>query len=156
MAAVNREAEGVRKTVIAGANKKAKPDTRGKDQVAVLVLSTKRPGEVLLVTSRNSKSWSLAKGNIDHSMGPVESARREAYEEAGVLGRMSAAPLGSYTHRKSAGGAFRVKVFKMHVRKQLSRWPEKSERKRRWVPVEAALDLIGNPSLKRFIRRISG
>jgi 8-oxo-dGTP pyrophosphatase MutT (NUDIX family) len=146
----------VRKTVIVRADKRTKPDTRGQTQVAVLVVSTKRPGEMLLVTSRHSKSWSLAKGNIDHALGPIKSARREAFEEAGVLGRMSATPLGSYTHRKSAGGAFRVRVFKMHVRRQLSNWPEKSERKRRWVRMEAALELIGNPSLKRLIRRLSG
>jgi 8-oxo-dGTP pyrophosphatase MutT (NUDIX family) len=122
-----------------------------KDQVAVLIVSTKRPGETLLVTSRNSKSWSLAKGNLDHSLGPVEAARREAFEEAGVRGRVSAASLGTYTHHKSAGGVFRVRVFKMHVQDQLSNWPEKKERQRRWVSIKASLELIPNPSLRRLI-----
>jgi 8-oxo-dGTP pyrophosphatase MutT (NUDIX family) len=122
-----------------------------KHQVAVLAVSSKRAGQILLVTSRNSKSWSLAKGNIDRALGPVETARKEAFEEAGVRGRMMTAPVGTYAHRKSAGGRFRVKVFKMHVQKQLSTWPERKERRRRWVSVKVALKLISNPSLRRLI-----
>ena len=120
--------------------------------MAVLAVSTKKLGQILLVTSRNSRSWSLAKGNIDRALGPVETARREAFEEAGVRGRMATTAIGHYDHRKSAGGKFRVRVFKMHVREQLSTWPEKKERRRRWVPVKLALKLIANPSLRRLIR----
>lgn len=121
-------------------------------QVAVLAVSTKKPGKILLITSRNSKSWSLAKGKVDRSMSPLEAARREAFEEAGVIGRMRAASIGYYTHHKSGGGTFRVKVFKMHVQRELSKWPEKKERRRRWVSVEATLKMISNPSLSRLIR----
>jgi 8-oxo-dGTP pyrophosphatase MutT (NUDIX family) len=121
-------------------------------QVAVLAISTKRPGKILLVTSRHSKSWSLAKGRIDVSLGAVESARREAFEEAGILGRMPAASIGSYMHRKSSGGTFQVRVFKMYVQKELFDWPEKQERTRRWVSVATALTLISNPSLYRLIK----
>jgi 8-oxo-dGTP pyrophosphatase MutT (NUDIX family) len=122
-----------------------------RNQVAVLAVSTQKAGQILLVTSRHSKSWSLAKGRIDHALGPVETARREAFEEAGVCGRMTKAPIGYYVHRKSAGGKFRVRVFKMHVQKQLSTWPERKERKRRWVSLKLALKLISNPSLRRLI-----
>ncbi len=101
--------------------------------------------------SPHSKSWSLAKGNIDRALGPVETARKEAFEEAGVRGRMLTTPIGTYAHHKSAGGNFRVKVFKMHVRKQLSTWPERKERRRRWVSVRLALKLITNPSLRSLI-----
>jgi len=121
-------------------------------QVAVLAISTRKPGKLLLVTSRHSKSWSLAKGRVEPSLGAVESARREAHEEAGVIGRLSHASIGSYTHHKSSGGTFRVRVFKMHVRKTLSNWPEKDERKRRWVSIETALKIVANPSLRRLIR----
>jgi 8-oxo-dGTP pyrophosphatase MutT (NUDIX family) len=126
---------------------------RGKrHQVAVLAVSTQKPGQILLVTSRTSRSWSLAKGNVDQGLEPVEAARKEAFEEAGIRGRMASEPVGSYIHRKTVGGKYRVKVFKMHVRKQLSTWPEKKERKRRWVPVKLALKLISNPSLKQLIK----
>jgi hypothetical protein len=52
--------------------------------VGVLAVSTKKPGKILLVTARHSKSWALVKGHIDRSLGALESARREAFEEAGV------------------------------------------------------------------------
>src|SRR5262245_11860094 len=127
--------------------------TRKKQQaVAVLASSGKRPGKILLVTSRNSKSWSLAKGQVDRRLGQRESARREAFEEAGVVGRLATAPIGTYIHRKSTGGTFRVRVFRMHVRDELSRWPERNVRRRRWVTVKSALDLISNPSLRRLIK----
>ena len=120
--------------------------------MAVLAVSTRKPGKILLVTSRHSRSWSLAKGNVDGAMTAVEAARREAFEEAGVVGRISSAPIGSYTHRKSLGGIFRVRVFKLHVRAVLAKWPEKKERRRRWMPVEEALKLVSNPGLRRLIK----
>lgn len=123
-----------------------------KTQVAVLAVSTSRPDKILLITSRNSKSWSLAKGKVERSASPIEAARQEAFEEAGVLGRMQSASIGYYTHHKTSGGAYRVKVFKMHVQRELTKWPERKERQRRWVSVEAALGLISNPSLRRLIR----
>ncbi|WP_162918196.1 NUDIX hydrolase [Taklimakanibacter deserti] len=131
--------------------KRKKPKPRTKTGVGVLVISTKKPGKMLLVTSRHSKSWALAKGNIDRSLGPLESARREAFEEAGVRGRMSSVPIGSYIHHKSTGDVFRVRVFKMHVRTELAEWPEKKQRQRRWVSVRSALKLIANSGLRRLI-----
>jgi 8-oxo-dGTP pyrophosphatase MutT (NUDIX family) len=119
--------------------------------VAVLAISTKKPGQVLLVTSRQSKSWSLAKGKVERALGPIESARREAFEEAGVTGRLTSKSIGSYIHRNTAGERQRVRVFKMHVRRQLSRWPEKKERERRWAQVKSALKLVSNRSLRRLI-----
>jgi 8-oxo-dGTP pyrophosphatase MutT (NUDIX family) len=117
-----------------------------------LAISTKKPGMMLLVTSRHSRSWALAKGNIDHSLGAIESARREAFEEAGVVGRMATAPIGSYIHRKSTGEIFRVKVFKMYVQHEFSSWPEKKERRRRWIRIKSALKKLSSPSLRRVIR----
>jgi 8-oxo-dGTP pyrophosphatase MutT (NUDIX family) len=126
---------------------------RGKrTRVAVLAVSSKKPGKLLLITSRNSKSWSLPKGRLEISLSPVEAARREAFEEAGVVGRMSMRSQGSFSHRNSRGGKFRVRVFKMHVQRELSNWPEKGERRRRWVSIEAALKMIANPSLRRLVR----
>ncbi|WP_119271484.1 NUDIX hydrolase [Taklimakanibacter deserti] len=119
--------------------------------VGVLVVSNKKPGQMLLVTSRHSKTWALAKGQIDPSLGPLESARREAFEEAGVRGRMSSVPIGSYLHQNSAGDVFRIRVFKMHVRIELAKWPEKEERRRRWISARSALKLVANSSLRQLI-----
>lgn len=82
----------------------------------------------------------------------MEAARKEAFEEAGVLGRMQSASIGYYTHHKSTGGTYRVKVYKMYVQRELAKWPESNERQRRWASIEAALGLIFNPSLRRLVR----
>jgi 8-oxo-dGTP pyrophosphatase MutT (NUDIX family) len=123
-----------------------------RSRVAVLAVNSKRPGKLLLITSRNSKSWSLPKGRLDPLLSPVEAGRREAFEEAGVIGRLSARSLGNFTHRDSRGETFRVRVFKMHVQRELLKWPENIERQRKWVTLEMALEMISNPSLRRFIR----
>ncbi len=53
---------------------------------------------VLLVTSRTRRRWILPKGKVAPRMLPGRSAEREAFEEAGVLGRLAKDPIGSYRH----------------------------------------------------------
>jgi 8-oxo-dGTP pyrophosphatase MutT (NUDIX family) len=120
--------------------------------VGVLAISTKKPDKILLVTSLHSRSWALAKGRVEPSLGPVASARKEAFEEAGVAGRMTSAPIGSYIHCKSTGGNFRVKVFKMHVWKNSLAGLKRNSANARWVLVKLALKIVSNPSLRRLIR----
>jgi len=50
---------------------------------------------VLLVTSRTRRRWILPKGKVAPRMLPGRSAEREAFEEAGVLGRLAKDPIGS-------------------------------------------------------------
>jgi 8-oxo-dGTP pyrophosphatase MutT (NUDIX family) len=42
--------------------------------------------EVLLVTSIKKKKWIIPKGFIEYNMSPFQSAKKEAFEEAGVRG----------------------------------------------------------------------
>lgn len=119
--------------------------------VGVLAISRKKPGQVVLVTSRHSKSWTLPKGQIERALGAAKSAKQEAWEEAGLRGRMSTSSIGSYIHRNSNGEEFRVRVFKMSVQNFLPSWPEKNQRQRRWVSAKAARKLISNSSLRRLL-----
>ncbi|MCC7464600.1 MAG: NUDIX domain-containing protein, partial [Gammaproteobacteria bacterium] len=58
----------------------------------------------LVVTSRHSKRWIFPKGRIDPGEEPWEAALREAYEEAGVRGRISRLPAGFHVpHRPESG-----------------------------------------------------
>jgi phosphohistidine phosphatase len=56
--------------------------------------------EVLLVSSRGGARWVVPKGVVEIGMSPVESACKEAYEEGGVRGNASEAPIGEYTSEK--------------------------------------------------------
>ena len=42
--------------------------------------------EILLITSIRKKKWIIPKGFIEFNLSPFESAKKEAFEEAGVIG----------------------------------------------------------------------
>lgn len=107
--------------------------------------------EVLLITSNTRKRWIIPKGNIEQELGEVESARREAFEEAGVEGTIRRRPLGSYTHQAS-GGPTLVRVFVMEVETVLDAWPEASSRRRAWMPPSEASDRILERGLQNLIQ----
>ena len=98
--------------------------------------------EVLLVTSRATGRWILPKGWPEPGETLAACAEREAFEEAGIRGRASAAALGSYFYGKaSSSGLVRrceVHVFALDVVESEKRWPEKRQRNRRWLTPEEA------------------
>jgi 8-oxo-dGTP pyrophosphatase MutT (NUDIX family) len=55
--------------------------------------------EFLLVRTRNGH-WTFPKGAVDGDRTNADAAAREAYEEAGVTGRVEPKPFASYLHRK--------------------------------------------------------
>lgn len=112
--------------------------------------------EVLLVTSMTRKRWIIPKGNIEPELGPRETARLEAYEEAGVEGQVSDEPIGSYIH-ENGKGARRVEVYVMEVERVLSKdeWPESRYRKREWVTIERARELILEADLGQLLEKLA-
>ena len=85
--------------------------------------------EVMLITSSASKRWVIPKGLIEPDMTPQDSAAKEAWEEAGLLGKVFPDLLGTYEYQKS-GYICQVGVFLMQVQAVLEIWPEASKRKR--------------------------
>ena len=68
----------------------------------------------------------------------------EQDEEAGLVGRVGSAPVGTYSYAKRLTGGrtvpVEVEVFPLLVEGQLDDWPEKGQRETRWfAPGEAAL-----------------
>lgn len=82
-------------------------------------------------------------------MSPAESARKEAREEAGVLGTVIFPTIGSYDYRKR-GFTNRVQVFWMRVETEMETWDEAAFRRRRWMSIEEAIDRVKSP-LKEFL-----
>ena len=116
--------------------------------------------EVLLLTSRGSGRWVIPKGWPMRNRTPAGTARREAYEEAGVKGRLlSRKPIGSYRYYKRDGegfGEILVRVFLLAVEQQKSDWPERGERRTRWFTVRAAAELVKERELARLLRSVPG
>jgi 8-oxo-dGTP pyrophosphatase MutT (NUDIX family) len=129
-------------------------------QVAALCWrpSSKRASgiEVLLITSLNSKRWIMPKGWPEADLTPAENAAREAFEEAGVTGKINPQPVGKYHYlkeRKDGGGVpCSVEVFALAVTKQLEDWPEKGARELAWVPLEQAVTRIAEPGLSQVLK----
>jgi phosphohistidine phosphatase len=109
--------------------------------------------EVLLVSSRGGARWVVPKGVVEIGMSPVESACKEAYEEGGVRGNASEAPIGEYTYEKW-GGDCTVSVYLLRVSEVLDDWPESDERTRRWVSIGEASEAVREPGLRAMIGRL--
>ncbi len=110
-----------------------------------------RDGRICLVTSRRRARWVVPKGRIDPGCTPLEAAEREAWEEAGLVGLLRPASLGSY-HYEKLGRAHLVSVFAMEVTLEHPTWPEFRERTREWVDVAEALARIEEPGLRAIVR----
>lgn len=125
-------------------------------QVAAIPIRwTSGRAEILLVTTRTTGRWTVPKGwPLADSLG-AECAAREAFEEAGVRGRVEPYSLGIYEYwkRAKAGRVFlQVTAFALHVEDVAWDWPERKERKRAWFSVEVACKLVANDDLSVLIR----
>jgi 8-oxo-dGTP pyrophosphatase MutT (NUDIX family) len=115
--------------------------------------------EILLVSSRETRRWVIPKGwqmkgKLDH-----QAAAQEAYEEAGLDGRIVEQPIGEYPYLKRLkSGAARpviVDVYPLQVTGEHATWPEKGQRTLQWMsPVEAAL-AVQEPELRDLIARFA-
>jgi len=114
----------------------------------------KRKGklELLMVTSTKKKRWVIPKGVKEPHLSPKKSAIKEAWEEAGILGKVSKTSIGAYRYRKW-GGICTVKVFVMEVNKVVRKW-EESFRDREWFSHREALRRIKGKDLQQIVRQL--
>ncbi len=109
--------------------------------------------ELLLITSIKKQKWIFPKGFIEFNLSAFESAKKEAYEEAGVIGENETVELGSFELKKKNSSSY-VKIFSMEVTKELKDYPEKNLRKRKWFNVKDALENIENSDIKNFVYKL--
>lgn len=113
--------------------------------------------EVLLITSRDTGRFVIPKGWPMKGMSDAKAAAQEAFEEAGVVGKIAKKPFSHYRYNKIFGPGFAlpciVDVYAMQLDKKLKRWPEKFERKRYWMPLREAAQSVHEPDLRDLINR---
>lgn len=102
---------------------------------------------VMLITTRKKKKWTLPKGIIEPGYSPTASAAKEAFEEAGVRGKIYGQRFDYFEYYKW-GGTCTVDVFLMEVDEMLEQWPEKDDRQRTLVDPCQAPGLIGREAIK--------
>lgn len=112
---------------------------------------------ILLISSRRSGRWIIPKGWKLDKFNNRKSAALEAWEEAGVQGRVSNRSVGVYFYRKKKTEdtyfTCQVKVFSLQVMKMKKNFPEKNQRKQIWVTPAEAIPLLMEPELKELIKK---
>ncbi len=110
--------------------------------------------EILMITSMRRKRWILPKGIVEPDMSPADSAAKEALEEAGVEGKVSAKKLGRYYYKKW-GGVCRCDVFALSVTKVHKNWLEREDREREWVPYREAIRRLRHKKLRDIVEQFA-
>jgi 8-oxo-dGTP pyrophosphatase MutT (NUDIX family) len=114
----------------------------------------------MLLTTRETRRWMIPKGWPVKGRKPAEVASQEAYEEAGLVGRIvSKRPLGIFHYEKQLTKESRlcqVRVFSFRVEHQLDDWPEKQQRETKWFDATEAATLIEEDGLSGIISRFAG
>jgi len=119
-------------------------------QEAVIAM---RGGQICLVMSSSGKRWVVPKGRIERGQVAGGTALQEAWEEAGLVGRLHKHPVGSYIYEKY-GQTCHVTVFLMEVTEATDEFPECSWRERCWLRPQRALTRIQDVGLRKLLRKI--
>lgn len=115
--------------------------------------------QILLVTSRETRRWIIPKGWAKKNVEPHEMAAIEAFEEAGVRGKVKKKAVGEYRYDKRLDDGSTVtcdvSVFPLEVTTELPDWPERPQRDRRWFPPAEAAMLISEPGLVDIFQKLA-
>jgi 8-oxo-dGTP pyrophosphatase MutT (NUDIX family) len=108
--------------------------------------------EILLITVSFGNKWVIPKGNVDEPLKPHISATKEAFEEAGVLGRPHPISVGSYQDGSDSGP---IPTFLLEVDVELDDkvWHEKHKRGRLWVDADDFGEYVKDEGLHVVIKR---
>ena len=146
------------------AKRKVKPVLRAQYAALPYRLTPAPSLEILLVTTRRSRRWIIPKGWPIKGLKPPKSAAREAFEEAGVRGKIGTKSVGVFTYDKLLDEHgiqvnCEVKVYPLLVKRQSEVWPEIEQRLVRWFEPSKAVSLIQEKELgtlvTKFAKRIA-
>lgn len=115
--------------------------------------------EILLITSRRNGRWIVPKGWPMDGKTPAEAAEIEAWEEAGVRGKVHERCLGLYSHLKVVGDGPDIPcvtmLYAIKVRELASVYPEAHQRKRKWVKPKKAAKMVEESDLAYLLRNFN-
>jgi 8-oxo-dGTP pyrophosphatase MutT (NUDIX family) len=108
--------------------------------------------EVCLIRRRGSRFWGIPKGWIEEGDSEQDTVLNEAWEEAGIEGRVIGESVGLYAYAKY-GGQHTVAVYLMEVHDSHDDWDERSLRVRRWTSLEEASSLLAEHPARHLFQR---
>ncbi len=111
--------------------------------------------EILVVTSRATGRWIIPKGWPMKDRKPHEAAAIEAFQEAGIRGKVHKKPVGSYTYLKLLDDGdvapCVVDVFQIEATELAAKFKEKGERRLAWVSPDEAARRVREIELKSLL-----
>jgi 8-oxo-dGTP pyrophosphatase MutT (NUDIX family) len=111
--------------------------------------------DVLLISSRETGRWVIPKGWPIKGISAAASAAREAWEEAGVEGKLCDTCLGVFSYDKvmpeDQAIPCAVSIFGLRVEKLSRRYPEQHQRRRKWFAARDAAGLVAEPGLSALL-----
>jgi len=111
--------------------------------------------EILVVTSRDTGRWIIPKGWPMKDRKPYEAAAIEAFQEAGIRGKVHKKPVGSYTYLKLLDDGdvapCIVDVFQIEATELATKFKEKGERRLAWVSPDEAARRVREIELKSLL-----
>ena len=111
--------------------------------------------EILVITSRESGRWIIPKGWPMKGKEPHEAAATEAWEEAGVRGKVGKTPVGRYTYLKELDDGkvvpCVVELFQVEVREIKAGFKEQGQRLIDWVSPDEAARRVREIELKLLL-----
>ncbi len=113
--------------------------------------------QVCLVTTRETRRWTIPKGWPMKGKTDRQAAGVEAREEAGLVGKVSKRPIGSFIYWKRRPAQLdlvNVVVYRMNVARQLATWKEAGQRYVMWFSLAAARDLVDETGLRAIMAGI--
>ncbi|WP_371419014.1 MULTISPECIES: NUDIX hydrolase [Agrobacterium] len=116
------------------------------------------PIEILLITSRGTGRWVIPKGWPMGKKKPHEVASQEAWEEAGVRGRVRKKAWGHFTYVKRLDDGdlipAMVQVHLLDVQTMEDDFPERHQRDLQWFSPSMAASAVGEPELRGLFARL--
>lgn len=121
------------------------------DQAGVIPYRIKKKElQILLISTRSGKNWTIPKGIVEERLEDSESAMKEAFEEAGLIGNIDETISWQFRFRKW-GGICDVRLYPMVVDNELDEFPENDLRKKKWLSVKDAIKLVKFEKVKDHI-----
>lgn len=125
-------------------------------QTAALCLRDGPAGpEVLLVQTLRLHQWVIPKGWPMKGKSLAQAAAIEAWEEAGVRGTVSDAPIGAFTYTKIKKSGLpvscRAQIYRLDVKKVSDTYPEAHKRIRKWFPLAQAAQIVRDAEVQLLL-----
>ena len=127
-----------------------------REQAGVIPFRRKRGVvEICLIRTIGQKKWKIPKGFVDPGESVEEAALKEAWEEAGLRGRLVGGSIGSYEYEKWDLD-LTVEVYLMEVTGEEDVWDESEFREREWARLDDAFERLESHPVCALLDRAAG